>query len=210
MEPSHNQSTLFPNLRRRDVLAFASGAALLPTVSWAGLESRGELALGYCREPLPDAEDLATAVVPAGRLGIGDPELARHGARVTVHGLAGDAQGLGRMGIRALDLTVHYDLKEAGCGGVDVRAWSCQLLPVEHGGTANSFTVPVEGGLRLALEIETPMGVERREAVLVTGREAGRPKLRTGRYLIVPGGALPRRYDLQRPEPMIEVSVEAV
>jgi len=209
MEPSENQSTLLPNLRRRDLLAFGTGAALLPSVSWARLESRDGLALGYCREPLPDAESPATSVVAADRLEAGDPELARRGARVTVHGLVGDPERLGRLGIRALDLQVHFPLTEAGCGGVDVRAWSCQWLPVEQSGSPNAFTAPIEDGLRLALEIETPLGVERREAVLVTGRESGRQKLRSGRYLIAPGGTFPRRFDAEGSEPLIEVTVEA-
>ncbi|MEE8524489.1 MAG: hypothetical protein V3T72_11205 [Thermoanaerobaculia bacterium] len=45
---------------------------------------------------------------------------------------------------------------------------------------------------------------------MVTGREPGRPKLRAGRYLIAPGGALPRSFDPARSELLIAVSVEAL
>ncbi len=195
------------NLRRRDFLAFGAGAALLPSVSWAGLEScRSELTIGFCRKV--EANSFAK-VVPAERLRAGQEELTRCGARLTIHGLTGDPLRLDRLGIQALDLRVCYRLNEAGCDDVDVRVWSYQRLPVEQNGPPNTFTVPVTDGLRLSLEIETPLGIERREAVLVTRRESGRQKLRTGRYLIAPGDSLPQRFNAEGSEPLIELSVEA-
>ena len=207
MNPSRVED-LDPQLRRRDFLAYGAAAALLPSISRAGAAEGDGLALGYCRDP--SGVEAATRVVAADRLAAGDPELARRGVRVTVEGLVGDAERLARMGIRGLDLTVRYELAEAGCGAVDFRAWSCQRLPVGQQGSPNSFTVPVDGGLRIGLEVETPLGVERREAVLVAGGEPGRPKLRAGRYLIAPGGVLPRRFEADASEPLIAWTVEAV
>ncbi len=205
MSPLRNAQETMPQPRRRDVLAYGvygAGLALLPSASWAAGTGREGLMVGYCPEApaggwLEADGALAPDVVPASRLAGGETELARHGARVTIHGLAGGATNLARLGIRSAELKVGFPV--AGADPAEFRAWSHQLLPVENAGTAIRFTVPAEGGLHLALELES-FGVERRETVLVTGREPGAPKLRSGQYLIA--------VDPTRPEPYLALSVE--
>ena len=196
--------------RRRDVLAYGAGLALVPSVSWAGRPSSDDLAVGFCPETpgSQKAETEATAVVAARRLPAGEARLARRGVRVTVHGLVGDLDRWPSLGIRTAELKVGFPVRE---DRIEFLAWSHQLLPVENAGTANVFTVPVDRGLALALELET-LGTERYEAVLETGSESDVPKLRAGRYLIAPGTAelLPRRFDPVASKPLIALSVEPI
>ncbi len=197
--------------RRRDVLAYGAGLALLPSISWAGRPTGDALGVGYCPET-PDAlaldEQPAVDLLPAQRLAAGEASLARRGARVTVHGLAGDLGRWPSMGVRSAELKIGFPIAE---DGLEFLAWSHQLLPVENAGSANAFTVPVERGLALALELETPWSVhERYEAILDVGSEPGEPKLRAGRYLIAPGAPrlLPRRFDPASSAPLIAISIE--
>ncbi len=198
--------------RRRDVLAYGAGLALLPSISWAGRPTGAALGIGYCREltgaSALDGELPPVELMPAGRLAAGEARLARRGARVTVHGLAGDLGRWPASGIRAAELKIGFPIAE---DGLEVLAWSHQLLPVENAGTANALTVPVDRGLALALELETPWSVhERYAATLRIGSEAGEPKLRAGRYLIAPGAPrlLPRRFDPAASAPLIAISIE--
>ncbi len=201
-----------PKLRRRDVLAYGAGLALLPSFSWAGQQSSGApLAIGYCPEATGDldGELPAASAIAATRLAAGEPQLANRGARLTVHGLTGGAGALARLGIRSAELKVGFLVAGTGAPEVEFLAWSHQLLPVLNAGTANSFAVPVERGLKLVLEVET-FGNERFETLLVTGREPGAPKLRAGLYLIAPGAARfsARSFDPAAPEPFVALSVE--
>ena len=140
----------------------------------------------------------------ADRLAAGEPSLEGD-LRVTVHGLLGDVRRLPSLGVRSAELKVGFPASP----GAEFRAWSYSLLPVLQLGPSISFTVPIDGGLSLALETET-FGSERFETVLSTGREPGVPKLRAGRYLIAPGvSEVPRRFDAARSEPMIELSIES-
>ena len=200
-------------LRRRDLLAYGAGLALLPSFSWAGRQGPGALAIGYCpvmggagnlTEELP-----AVDVVAASHLAAGETLLAQHGARITVHGLLGNARRLARFGIRSAELQIGFPAPGVEAAAVEFRAWSHQLLPVENAGPANAFTVPIDRGLPLALELEA-VGTERFETRLVTDREPGAPKLRTGLYLIAPGTSTFRvqRYEPTGPEPLIAFSVE--
>ncbi len=200
-----------PRLRRRDVLAIGAGLAVFPAVAWAERDRCAGLAIGYCRAPTADAENTVTPVVAAGRLAAGDGRLAGRGVRVTIHGLLGDTERLPSLGVRSAELKVGFPTTE-------FRAWSYQLLPVAQFGSPNAFTVPVDQGLALALEVETPCSVsapagrrhERFETVLSIAREPGVPKLRAGRYLIAPGGTelRTRGFDAASSEPMIAFSVE--
>ncbi len=175
--------------RRRDVLAWGAGLALLPSLSWAEASREG-LTIGYCRE-LGEGGWAEARATPAARLTGGEARLAR-GARITVHGLIAP-EGLAGLGVRAAELLVGFP------AGTEYRAWSHALLPVENEGTPVRFTVPVDGGLRLALELEA-LGFERRETVLSLGREPGTPKLRAGHYLIA--------LDPAMPAPLLALSVE--
>ncbi len=191
--------------RRRDVLAFGAGLALLPSVSWAARKRCGSLAIGYCRPTPADAE--AVPVVNAGRLTAGEAGLA-HDVRLTVHGLLGDLDRLPSLGVRSAELKVGFPADRADSSALEFRAWSYRLLPFAQFGSPVSFTVPADLGLALALEVES-LGSQRFETVLSTGREPGAPKLRAGRYLIAPGTAeLTRRFDPARSDPMIALSVE--
>ncbi len=194
------RSSLQP--RRRDVLACGVGLALAPAVSWAGQRGGNALAIGYCRAPATGGEDVAESVVAAGRLATGESRLAGHGVRVTVDGLVGDAERLPALGVRSAELRVGFPAAE-------VHAWSYRLLPAAQFAAPVSFTVPIDRGLALALEVET-LGIQRFETVLVTGREPGAPKLRAGRYLIAPDGGEPgdRRFDPEHSAPRIALSVE--
>ncbi len=189
MSPSRNVPEASPRLPRRDFIAYGVGLALLPAVSWAESPSCEGLTVGFCPEAPAggwlDAEGSpAPSVVPASRLAAGEAILARRGARLTVHGLTnGD---FARLGIRSAELLVGFPAP-----GLEVRTWSHALLPVENEGTPVRFTVPVDGGLRLALELEESLGLARRETVLSVGREPGMPKLRAGHYLVAFDPALP-------------------
>ncbi len=196
--------------RRRDVLAVGAGLALTPAAAWAGRPRREALAVGYCEPEFDlDARELLAPfdVVAAERLAAGDATLAE-GARLTVHGLLGDAGALARMGIRSAELRVGFPVARIDSSETEFRAWNHQVLPVENASSAVAFAVPADGGLALALEIET-FGVERYETVLVTGREPGTPKLRTGTYLLATGAApfRARRVDPAGPEPFVAFSV---
>lgn len=195
-----------PKLRRRDVLVAGAGLALLPSSVHGAWRRAPGLAVGYCREPLAGE---AVRVTAASRLAAGEAELARQGARVTVEGLVG-GESLRRLGLRSAELKVGFPVAGVEPAEVEYRAWSWELEPVEQTGSPVRFTVPVDAGLALALEVEG-WGSERYEAVLTTGREAGRPKLRPGRYLIAPGAPefRPRRHDPARGEPLLALSVEA-
>ncbi len=199
-----------PRPRRRDVLAYGAGLALLPAAGWAERARAGhchDLAIGFCDAPA-GAEDAASPVVDAGRLAAGDARLAR-GVRLTVHGLTNDLDRLPALGVRSAELKVGFPTDGTDLPGVEFRAWSYQLLPVAQLSSPVSFTVPADRGLALALEVET-FGSQRFETVLSTGREPGAPKLRAGRYLIAPGTAelRTRRFDSTRSEPMIALTVE--
>ncbi len=192
MSLSRNPLETAPQPRRREVLAWGASLALLPSLSWAARPGREGLAIGYCPE-LADGGWLASLVTPAERLAAGEANLAR-GARLTVHGLIGEGEGLAGLGLRSAELAVGFP------AAVECRAWGHRLLPVENEGTPVRFTVPVEGGLRLALELEGSLGHERRETVLSVGREPGAPKLRAGHYLIALDPALP--------SPLLALSVD--
>ncbi len=197
-----------PRLRRRDVLAFGAGLAAWPAVAWAERGGCGGLAIGFCRETPADADNNVVPVTAATRLAAGDPQLAR-GVRVTVHGLTGDQQRLASLGVRSAELRVGFAVDGVDESRVEFRAWGYQLLPAAQFGSPISFRVPVDRGLALALEVEA-FGSERFETVLVTGREAGAPKLRAGCYLIAPGASdfRPRHFDAARSAPMIGFTVE--
>jgi len=198
---------LNPSVRRRDFLVAGAGVALLPSGSWwPGEGSCEHLAVGYCQDTPPDIGGIAAPgpVVAATRLAYGDPQLARGGVRVTVHGVEGEADRLRRQGISAADLWVRFDV--AGASPVEYLAWSYRATPVENVGSPNRFTVPVDSGLTLALEL----GDKRFETRLTTGRVPGLAKLRAGRYLIAPGAkTFPSGwYDSARAESFIALSVE--
>lgn len=195
-------------LRRRDFLLAGAGAALLPGVTWAGRRQSIGLAIGYTPESL-DTEAATPMVTSADRLSSGEPELAGRDARVTIHGLLGDGRHLAKLGIRSMELRVGFPAVGEGSPKVAFRAWSYDLLPVEHSAAALAFRIPIDSGLFLELELET-LGLERFETQLVTGRSAGLPKLRTGQYLIAPATDTfrLRRFDPQGIEPLITFSVE--
>ena len=196
-----------PKLRRRDVLVAGAGLALLPSSVYGAWRRAPGLAVGYCREPLAGE---AVRLTAATRLAAGDRSLALRGARVAVEGLVGD-DSLRRLGIRSAELKVGFPVAGVEPPEAEYRAWSWQLEPVEQASSPVGFTVPVDAGLALALEVDG-WGSQRFETVLTTGREAGRPKLRPGRYLIAPGSAefRSRRFDPAGSEPMLALSVEAV
>ncbi len=197
MSPLRNAQETMPQPRRRDVLAYGvygAGLALLPSVSWAASAGREGLMVGYCSELADGVWPPTSRVTPAERLAAGDARLAR-GARITVHGLVGGS--LAGLGVRSAELLVGFPV--AGADSAEFRAWRHQLLPVENTGTPIRFTVPTEGGLHLALELES-FSVERLDTVLVTGGEPGEPKLRSGHYLIA--------IDPARPDPYLALSVE--
>lgn len=211
MGTDRNPDLTTPALGRRELILWGAGAALLPAASWGGspgweVSPRcADGAIGYC--PAPEGAgsgDLPRGVVAAAGLGSGDPLLARRGARLTVHGLVGDVRRLASRGIRSLELRVGFPAP----GQPEFRAWRYQLLPVEQTSSAVRFPVPVDGGLRLALEIET-FAAERSVSRLVTGRNTGLPKLRAGGYWIAldGGGPVDWRSLRERREPLLALSV---
>ncbi len=195
--------------RRRDLLLAGAGLALLPNAAWAVWGRAPGLAVGYCREA---AGEEAVRAVAASRLAAGEARLTHTGARVTVEGLVGE-ESLRRLGLRSAELKVGFPVAGVEAPEAEFRAWSWERSPVEQAGSPVRFTVPVDAGLALALEVEGLYGLpgERFETVLVTGREAGAPKLRPGRYLIAPGAAefRSRRFDPSQGEPMIALTIEA-
>ncbi len=199
--------------RRRDILMYGGALALLPRLSWAGEQQSESIAIGYCPE-LPSAEDLdhcllPRSVVAATRLDAGEARLARRETRITVHGLFGTGR-LSKLGIRAAELRVRFPVASVDASEVEFQAWSHQILPVENVGSANAFTVPIDRGLQLALELDTAMATQRFETLLVTDSEPGAAKLRSGFYLIAPGATAFRaeRFDPTGPEPLIALSVQ--
>ena len=171
-----------------------------------------------------DREDWRWQVVPAASLPSGDPFLAVHGVRVTIHGLypraaAEDAEALPEMA----HLTVLYDPEVPGDPPLVFHSWGMSRRYGLNVGQRVSFVAPVhrEDGLSLAMEVVEPVGVEPtggggtrrrvggsglpgrrllRSGSLSVGGEDLRPRLVRGIYFLgLAGGAFDRPVEMPRP-----------
>lgn len=231
-------------LSRRRLLALgAAGAAAqwlaLParaaTLAGLGVTADEAMSVGYLDgseqlewlDFLPweyDREDWRWSVVPAASLPSGDPFLAVHGVRVTIHGLyprvvAEEVDELPEVA----HLTVLYDPEFPDDPPLVFHAWG---LSRRHGlnvGQRVSFVAPVhrEEGLSLAMEVAEPVrvgavdggGLRRRVGgsglpgrrllrggSLTVGGEDLRPRLVRGIYFLgLSSGAFDRPVETPRP-----------
>ena len=199
-------------LHRREFLYLGSVLALTPWLGGvadaAPLAGVKPLSVGFFDgsdlwpsvDPLPWQRRPAEGpewfpVSPAAALPMGNPSLLYRSLLVTVHGLyPSRAQSCPE--IDAAELEVLFPSLDPNVPGpFPFLAWAFKRKPGWNAGQRLAFPVPVEGDglLRLALVVRWPGAVskggtaprvERFEANLTVGRDAGEPKLVRGIYLL--------------------------
>lgn len=154
----------------------------------------------HCLAPTPEGVGGETTMdqarlVPADTLWSGDGSFAERGARVTIHGLLGEApDNLPEMEMKARYRPFHESQSVL---------WGFQGSPTHAAQPATSFSAPIDAGTGLELSLELRPRKDRSretepetaEARFTPGAAPGQAKLRRGVYLLAwdlsSGSALP-------------------